>query len=55
MHTLYLFLYVTLQKQIKSVHLLATKFTSITKMHEATHTKVILIHFKLFLIIQNQL
>jgi hypothetical protein len=41
-----LFLYVTLQvcktykNKMKSVHLLATKFTSISKMHGATHIKI---------------
>jgi hypothetical protein len=32
---------VTNKNKIKSVHLLGTKFTSITKMHGATHIKVL--------------
>jgi hypothetical protein len=46
-----LFLYVTFQfykNKIKSVHLLATKFTSITKMHGATHIKMMVYSYYVF-------
>jgi hypothetical protein len=37
---------VTYKNKIKSVHLLATKFTSITEMHGATHIKnTLILHY----------
>jgi hypothetical protein len=45
---------VTYKNKIKSEHLLATKFTSITKMHGATHIKITIVFIELVSHTENQ-